>query len=65
MIETCAGLRLAGGRLRPDIATTYGSGSLMTDAARRGRERIIIGLGGSATNDFGGSGASRHRDTVF
>jgi glycerate kinase len=37
----------------------------MTDAARRGRERIIIGLGGSATNDFGGSGASRHRDTVF
>ena len=39
--------------LNPLIATTYGTGQLMADALSRGVERIIIGLGGSATVDGG------------
>jgi len=39
--------------LNPLLATTYGTGQLMADALARGVERIIIGLGGSATVDGG------------
>ena len=39
--------------LNPLAATTYGTGQLMADALGRGVERIIIGLGGSATVDGG------------
>ena len=39
--------------LNPLIATTFGTGQLMADAMERGVERIIIGLGGSATVDGG------------
>ena len=39
--------------LNPLVATTYGTGQLMADALERGVERIIIGLGGSATVDGG------------
>ena len=39
--------------LNPLMATTYGTGQLMADALARGVERIIIGLGGSATVDGG------------
>jgi glycerate kinase len=42
----------------PLYATTYGTGELIIDAVRRGCSRIIIGLGGSATND-GGTGMLR------
>jgi glycerate kinase len=43
-------------RLRnPSVTTTYGVGQLMRHAAERGAGRIIVGLGGSATND-GGAG---------
>lgn len=37
----------------PLSATTYGTGELIRDALDRGAERILIGLGGSATNDGG------------
>ncbi|MGB4610191.1 MAG: glycerate kinase [Saccharofermentanales bacterium] len=37
-------------------ATTYGVGQLISDALAKGHTEIIIGLGGSATND-GGAGA--------
>ncbi|MDR1374552.1 MAG: glycerate kinase [Treponema sp.] len=57
-MAACAGLPLAGGRLRPDQTTTYGVGQLMLDAARRGCKKIIVGLGGSATNDFGAGAAA-------
>ncbi|MDR1220141.1 MAG: glycerate kinase [Treponema sp.] len=57
-MSACAGLPMAGDRRRPDLATTYGVGLLMADAARRGCEKIIIGLGGSATNDFGAGAAA-------
>lgn len=57
-MAACAGLPLAGGRLEPDKATTYGVGLLMADAAKRGCKRIIIGLGGSVTNDLGTGAAA-------
>lgn len=37
----------------PMAATTYGTGQLIRDALGRGATRILIGLGGSATNDGG------------
>lgn len=39
--------------LNPKIATTYGTGQLIKDAVSKGFRRIIICLGGSATNDAG------------
>jgi glycerate kinase len=52
-MAACAGLPLAEGRRNPRVTTTYGVGQLMVDAARSGVKRIIVGLGGSATNDAG------------
>ena len=53
-----SGLRLLGaGRLRPLDATTRGVGQLMAAAARNGAREIIVGLGGSASND-GGAGCA-------
>jgi glycerate kinase len=57
-MAACAGLPLAGANLHPDRTTTYGVGMLMLDAARRGCRKIILGLGGSATNDFGSGAAA-------
>lgn len=37
----------------PLRATTYGTGQLVADAVRRGCKNLIVGLGGSATNDCG------------
>ncbi|RKD73279.1 glycerate kinase [Sinobaca qinghaiensis] len=39
----------------PLTATSYGTGELIQDALGKGVEKIIIGIGGSATND-GGAG---------
>lgn len=44
---------LAPSELNPLAATTFGTGQLMADALARGVERVIIGLGGSATVDGG------------
>jgi glycerate kinase len=41
-----------------DLASTFGVGEMILDAARRCAREIIIGLGGSATND-GGVGMAR------
>ena len=35
------------------ITTTYGTGELIGEALKKGYRRIIVGLGGSATNDGG------------
>jgi len=40
-------------QLDPATASTYGTGLMMLDAIRCGAKRIIIGIGGSATNDGG------------
>ena len=56
-MAAAAGLPLAEGRLNPERTTTYGVGQLIRAAAEGGAKRIIVGLGGSATND-GGVGAA-------
>lgn len=56
-MAAAAGLPLVTGREDPCRTTTYGVGELMLDAAARGVKKIIVGLGGSATND-GGCGAA-------
>lgn len=56
-MAACAGLPLVGDEKHPDKTTTYGVGELIAHAARRGCRKIIVGLGGSATND-GGTGAA-------
>lgn len=48
----------------PMIATTYGTGELMKAALDCGCKKIIIGIGGSATND-GGAGALMALGAVF
>jgi len=49
-----SGLPLVSGKQKNPLNTTsYGTGELMLDAARRGAKKIIIGIGGSATNDGG------------
>jgi glycerate kinase len=58
-MSEAAGMR----RLRPneydvDLASTFGVGEMILDAAQRSGREIIIGLGGSATND-GGFGLAR------
>ncbi len=40
-------------RRNPLQATSYGTGELMRDALDRGCSRILLGIGGSATNDGG------------
>lgn len=52
-MAACAGLPLAGNNKNPQKATTYGVGELIIHAVKRGAKRILLGLGGSATNDCG------------
>jgi glycerate kinase len=56
-MASCAGLPLAEDRKNPLITTTFGVGELILHAAQNGAKKIIMGLGGSATND-GGCGAA-------
>ena len=46
------------GERNPLLTSTYGTGELLLDAIRRGATRIIIGIGGSVTND-GGAGMAQ------
>ena len=39
--------------LNPYTATTYGTGELILEAINNGCKKIILGIGGSATNDCG------------
>ncbi len=52
-MASCAGLPLAGESKNPEKATTLGVGELMLHAKKNGAEAILLGLGGSATNDCG------------
>lgn len=52
-----AGLHQTEGRPDPEAATTYGVGQLLAHALDHGAKRLILGLGGSCTND-GGCGAA-------
>ncbi len=52
-MAAAAGLPMVRGRENPSKTTTYGVGELILHAAKVGAKKIIIGLGGSATNDGG------------
>ena len=52
-MASCAGLPLVENRKNPMLTTTYGVGQLMLKVAEKGCGKIIIGLGGSCTNDCG------------
>ena len=52
-MAACAGLPLVEDRKNPCLTTTYGVGLLIRNAVLLGVKEIILGLGGSSTNDFG------------
>jgi glycerate kinase len=58
MSEAAGMRRLSKAERDPVRATTFGVGEMILDAAKREPNKIIIGLGGSATND-GGFGMAR------
>ncbi len=58
MSEAAGMRRLSETERDPLRATTFGVGEMILDATKRGAKQIIIGLGGSATND-GGFGMAR------
>lgn len=58
-MAAASGINFVDERTRnPLITTTYGTGELVKDALSRGVTQIIVGLGGSATND-GGAGMAQ------
>jgi glycerate kinase len=66
IIETAsvAGLPMVEGRMNPCKTTTYGLGVLIHHAIESGCTNIVLGLGGSCTNDAG-IGMARALGTVF
>lgn len=67
-MAAAAGLPLVGENKHAEKTTTYGVGQLIGHAVNSGCKKIIVGLGGSATND-GGAGAAaalgvRFRDSA-
>ena len=63
-MAAAAGLPLVGEHRDPEGTTTYGVGQLMAHALAHGASRLVLGLGGSATND-GGCGAAAALGAVF
>ncbi len=53
--QACGLHLLAAGERNPMVTTTYGVGQLIKAAVAEGAERVVVGLGGSGTND-GGAG---------
>lgn len=51
-------LLLKGSELDPKVTTTYGCGIMLKDALDKGIKKIILGIGGSATNDAGAGALS-------
>lgn len=52
-MAAAAGLPLVGERKDPEKTTTYGVGQLIAHAVETGCKKLVVGLGGSATNDLG------------
>lgn len=64
-MAAASGLSLISAEQRdPRITTTYGTGQLIIRALDHGVRKIIIGIGGSATND-GGTGMARALGVKF
>lgn len=52
-MASASGLALVRGPLEPMDATSFGTGELIRDALRSGAKKLLIAVGGSATNDAG------------
>ena len=52
-MASAAGLPMVGENKNPEITSTYGVGELISHAISNGSTEILLGLGGSATNDLG------------
>lgn len=52
-MSSAAGLPMVGEQRNPSAATTYGVGTIIRHAIESGCTEIMLGLGGSATNDGG------------
>lgn len=57
-MAACAGLPLVEDNKDPGKTTTYGVGELIRHAILGGAKELVIGLGGSATNDMGTGAAA-------
>ncbi len=64
-IAAAAGLALLSDKAKNPLKTTsYGAGELLRHALDRGAKKVIVGVGGSATND-GGAGLAQALGVVF
>ena len=63
-MAAAAGLPMVEGRKNPLLTTTYGVGELVRHAVKSGVSDILVGIGGSATND-GGAGMAAALGVVF
>ena len=63
-MASTAGLPMVEGRLNPEKTTTYGVGQLIAHAVKYGCTEVLLGLGGSCTND-GGCGCAAALGTRF
>ena len=63
-MSAAAGLPLVKGRKNPEQTTTYGVGQLIRHAVAQGCTELLLGLGGSCTND-GGCGCAAALGTKF
>ena len=63
-MAAAAGLPMVGDRKDPSRTTTYGVGQLIRHAVEGGCREILLGLGGSCTND-GGCGCAAALGTQF
>lgn len=63
-VASAAGLPMVGERQNPERTTTFGVGQLIRHAAENGCREILLGLGGSCTND-GGCGCAAALGTRF
>ncbi len=64
-VAAAAGLGFAEGRKNPLLTTTYGVGQMIGLAANLGVRRVLLCLGGSATNDLGCGAAAALGVTFF
>ena len=63
-MSSAAGLPMVGERKDPSKTTTYGVGEIIRHAVEHGCTEILLGLGGSCTND-GGCGCAAALGTKF
>ncbi len=63
-MAAAASLPMVGDNKNPDKTTSFGVGELIRHAVENGAKRIILGLGGSCTND-GGCGCAAALGTKF